>query len=325
MTLGDALASDRSRNLDLLRLLLATGVIVSHAWPLALGPGTSEPLEHLTGHSLGGWAIGGFFFISGLLITSSAEHKSPRCFWVARARRIVPGLGAALLITLALSFASGSTAGMQEAALWFFRALTLVSIEHRLPEAFAANPFPEVVNGPLWSLFYEVLAYAICAAFVWAGGARNSMTVWALLTLTALMCLVPGELPGRMATFAPLFASFALGMAAYVWRDRIVLRPATVVFALLLASFLPGPLSLGAVSGAGVVAAMSGPVVALRNDASYGMYIYGWPIAQTLVAILPGIAPVPLAILSVVATYPVALLSWHFVERPGFAKRRAMS
>ena len=91
MTLGDALRSDRSENLNALRLLLAMAVIMSHAWPLALGPGTLEPLEHLTGHSLGGWAVGVFFFISGMLITASAERKSMWRFWTARARRIIPG------------------------------------------------------------------------------------------------------------------------------------------------------------------------------------------------------------------------------------------
>jgi len=325
MTLAEAMASDRSRNLDLLRFVLASGVIISHAWPLSLGPGTAEPLEQLTGHSLGGWAIGVFFFISGLLIPASAERKTPAHFWTARARRIVPGLGGALFVTLALAFASGSTAGLHETTSWFLRAMTLVSIEHRLTEAFATNPYPEVVNGPLWSLFYEVLAYCICAAFVWVGGARTAKPVWALLTLAAATCLVQEELPGRAATFAPLFASFALGMAVYVWRDRIALRPIVIVLLLAAATIVPGALGLGLVGFGLVMVALRAPVVTLRNDVSYGMYIYGWPIAQTLVATLPGIAPMPLAVLSLLATYPVALVSWRFVERPGLANRRAVA
>jgi hypothetical protein len=60
------LPTGRSANLDALRLLLAAAVVVSHAWPLALGPGTAEPLAALTGHALGGWAVGLFFFLSGL-------------------------------------------------------------------------------------------------------------------------------------------------------------------------------------------------------------------------------------------------------------------
>ena len=128
MTLADALTGPRSANLDALRLVLAAAVIVSHAWPLALGPGTPEPLASATGHALGGWAVLLFFFLSGLLVSGSAERRSLRAFWVARARRILPGLGAALFLTLALALASGATPGAAEAVLWFARALTLVSI-----------------------------------------------------------------------------------------------------------------------------------------------------------------------------------------------------
>ncbi len=325
MTLGDALTSDRSRALDLVRLVLAVTVIVSHAWPLALGPGTPEPLELVTGHSLGGWAIGAFFFLSGLLITASAERKSPMRFWLARARRIVPGLGTALLVTLALAVASGSTAGIQDATSWFLRALTLVSIEHRLPSAFATNPYAEVVNGPLWSLFYEVLAYTICAAFVWAGGTRRAVAIWVVLAVSIALCVAGNNLHGRVATFAPLFASFVLGMAVYVWRDRIQIRPIIFVLPLIAALILPGLLGLGMVGCAIVFLALCWPIKPLNSDVSFGMYIYGWPIAQTTVAVYPGIDPTTLAILSVLVTYPVALLSWHLVERPVLSKRPVMA
>lgn len=321
MTFGDALRSDRTQNLNLLRLLLAMAVIVSHAWPLALGPDVLEPLEHLTGRSLGGWAVGIFFFLSGVLITASAERKSLGCFWVARARRIIPGLGVALLVTLALAMASGSSAGIAQSAIWFLRALTLVSIEHRLPEAFAGNPLPEIVNGPLWSLFHEMFAYALCAIFVWVGGTRSKKAVVALVVFAAATSLAQGYLPARLATFAPLFEAFSLGMAAYIWRDRIVLNSVAVFLVWPLAVLLPAPLALGMV-GFGIVAlALSVPGVALKSDASYGLYIYGWPVAQMIVALQPGVGPMQLAVLSVLATYPIALLSWHVVEQPSLAKR----
>ncbi|MFK7871003.1 MAG: acyltransferase family protein [Roseobacter sp.] len=321
MTFGDALRSERSQNLNVLRLLLAMAVIVSHAWPLALGADALEPLEQLTGRSLGGWAVGIFFFISGVLITASAERKTAWPFWAARARRIIPGLGVALLVTLALAMASGSSAGLGQSASWFLRALTLVSIEHRLPEAFAGNPLPEVVNGPLWSLLHEVIAYAVCAVFVWAGGARRRKAVVALVILAGAMSLVQGFLPTRLATFAPLFAAFSLGMAAYIWRDRLVLRSVAVFLVWPLALLVPAPLALGLVSFGIVALALSVPGIALKSDASYGLYIYGWPVAQMIVALQPGVGPMQLAMLSVLATYPIALLSWHFVEQPSLAKR----
>ncbi len=109
MTLAEAMSRGQTNNLHALRLALAAAVVVSHAWPLAHGAGTDEPLEALTGHSLGGWAVGLFFFLSGLLIAGSAERQTGRGFWAARARRLLPGLAVALLVTLGLAVARGAT------------------------------------------------------------------------------------------------------------------------------------------------------------------------------------------------------------------------
>jgi peptidoglycan/LPS O-acetylase OafA/YrhL len=323
MRLGEALSSGRTGNLDTLRLLLAACVLVSHAWPLALGPGTVEPLAALTGHSLGGWAVALFFFLSGIFITASAERRDARAFWAARARRIVPGLGVALLLTLALAHASGATGGPIEAASWFARALTLFSIEHRIPGAFAGNPYSGVVNGPLWSLSHEVMAYAICALFVASGLARHPLAVLGLVAMAALASAMSETLPGRAATFAPLFLAFALGMAAHVFRDRIQLRPVIAFVLLPCALALPWPLGIAALGYACLAIALTAPRLVLEGDFSYGLYLYGWPVAQTLVHLLPGIGPEALAIASLAASLPFAVASWYAVEQPVLYRARA--
>lgn len=325
MTLDEAMREGRTGILDALRLTLAACVIVSHAWPLALGPGAVEPLERMTGHSLGGWAVALFFFLSGLLVTASAERRSGRAFWAARARRIVPGLGMALIVTLALAFASGATAGAGEAVEWFVRALTLISIEHHLPGAFAANPLPEVMNGPLWSLFHEVAAYGICWLFVACGGTRHRVAVLALVIAAALAALAADTLPGRAATFAPLFAAFALGMGAHVFGEALPLRAVAGVVLLPLAAFAPWPVAVAIVAYASLAVALRAPDLRLGGDYSFGLYIYGWPVAQTLVHVFPGIAPEALAGLSLAAALPFAMASWHLVEHPSLARRRAVA
>ena len=80
MTLSDAIAVRRGNNLDALRLLAAMSVVMSHAWPLALGIGTTEPLQVLTGRSLGGWAVVLFFFPSGYLIVQNAKRPTALAF-----------------------------------------------------------------------------------------------------------------------------------------------------------------------------------------------------------------------------------------------------
>jgi peptidoglycan/LPS O-acetylase OafA/YrhL len=287
MTLGEALAGPRAGNLDALRFGLAAAVIVSHAWPLALGPGTPEPLAALTGHSLGAWAVLLFFFLSGLLVSGSAERRGTRAFWAARARRVLPGLGAALLVTLALAIASGATPTTPEAASWLVRAFTLVSIEHRIDGAFAVNPYPEVVNGPLWSLFHEVAAYALCLLAVRAGALRRFAATAALCALACAAAVAADALPGRLATFAPLFAAFAAGMAAHALRDRLRLKASLALACLGVATLLPAPLAAAALGYAALTLALRAPAVRLGGDLSYGLYIYGWPVAQMLLHLRP--------------------------------------
>src|ERR671927_618625 len=76
----------RANSLNFLRLLLALTVIVSHAWPLG-GLG-KEPL--LDGRSPGGYAVYGFFALSGYLITGSRLNSRLGDFLKRRVLRLYP-------------------------------------------------------------------------------------------------------------------------------------------------------------------------------------------------------------------------------------------
>jgi peptidoglycan/LPS O-acetylase OafA/YrhL len=307
-------------NLNALRLGLAVAVIVSHAWPMAHGPGMAEPLEALTGHSLGGWAVAGFFFLSGLLIAGSAERHGTRAFWTARARRIFPGLGVALLVTLALAALSGAALTSGISATYWLRGVTLISLEHHLPGAFAGSALPGVANGPLWSLFHEMSAYALCFAAVRLGLLRHGAGPLGLLTAALVLWALP-DLPDRAATFAPLFLAFALGMLAHVWRDRLSLSP-VLTLTLLTLTPLGWPFAVAALGHALLLAAFRLDLPRWDSDLSFGTYIYGWPVAQTIAHQLPGLNAPTLALASVLATLPFAAASWQIVERPVLTRHR---
>ncbi|CAH1189495.1 hypothetical protein NTGBS_1030029 [Candidatus Nitrotoga sp. BS] len=52
------------------------------------------------------------------------------------------------------------------------------------------------------------------------------------------------------------------------------------------------------------------------NDYSYGVYIYAFPIQQTIVTLAPGISPVSLFLFSFPIVALFAIASWHFIEKP---------
>ena len=92
--------NDRHNNFNFIRMVAASFVLVSHAYPLSRGPGEVEPLVAQLGISLGGLGVFTFFCISGFFISLSYQRsKSAVDFVVARFLRLYP----ALLVVLVLS------------------------------------------------------------------------------------------------------------------------------------------------------------------------------------------------------------------------------
>lgn len=146
----------RDNHFNLIRMIAASGVLVSHAWPLSLGSETPEPLETLLrGDNLGRLCVFIFFAVSGFFITRSfIERRSLRDFVTARVLRLFPGLlvmtvvVAALIAVLA---APDPVAVLRQDLIWIARALRLKGPEP-LAGVFADNPLPDAINGSLWTL-----------------------------------------------------------------------------------------------------------------------------------------------------------------------------
>jgi len=155
----------RDNNLNLIRAIAATMVLVSHAYPIALGPDAIQPLKLLTGQSLGSLSVYVFFAISGFLITMSFERSSSyRSFLTARFLRLLPGL----VVSLALvAFVMGPLvtelplmAYLTHPETWTFmlRNILLALPQYTLPGTFEDLPYPSV-EGSIWTLIYEVICY----------------------------------------------------------------------------------------------------------------------------------------------------------------------
>ena len=334
VTLNEAMGSSRAAGLDHIRLFAAVSVVISHSWSLSLGKGTNEPLQVAFGYSLGGIAVLIFFFMSGVLIANSAARNQHRKLRFAgnRIRRIFPGLAVALMVTVALSFACGATPVLLEVVIYLTRGLSLVFLQNQLSGAFADNPYPTSVNGPLWTLFYEATCYVLIAFLVWLFARTKLMLP--LLIVSILLCLwgtiflidLPeGPLINRLRNFAPLGYIFLTGALAWHQKDCIKLRFdwAIGVLALgaLICSIYPSRetciLILGPAIGYCVLTyGHFSDLPSLPIDLSYGIYIYGWPVAQTIIYITPPLHPMILAGLTLIAVVPIASLSWIFVERP---------
>ena len=338
--LGPTIAEAMRRphnNFTALRLALALAVIVSHAFSITSGSLENEPLMRSTGFTLGEHAVNGFFAVSGFLVTMSFDRRGWRDYVVARALRIVPALVAATLVTaLALGPALTRLPLAQyfaDPALWRFIALTPTTFKSAtaLPGLFSDNVFPYPM-GTVWTLKYEMLCYIGVFAAGLAGLMRQRIVALGLIAalfvaIVALDLLHPGAGKATQTSLRLPFL-FAAGGVLYLWSDRLSVS-AIVAAALLAATWLAAgtPLYkalLFAFEGYGVIwlalaPGLSHPALEPHADLSYGTYLYGWPVQQTLVQLFPGAAALSLLPLAVAISLIVAALSWYVVEKPALS------
>jgi peptidoglycan/LPS O-acetylase OafA/YrhL len=166
----ESLPRQREQNhFNLIRMIAASSVIISHSGNLSLSWDTPDPLYSLIGIDLGATAVLAFFAISGYFISLSFERRtSNSAFLLARVTRIIPAL---LVVSLACAFLIGPLftdhplgAYFSDKSVWLYplKNISLVGILYAigLPGVFMHNPTPNIVNGPLWTLLFEGACYA---------------------------------------------------------------------------------------------------------------------------------------------------------------------
>ncbi|HYM04224.1 MAG TPA: acyltransferase [Stellaceae bacterium] len=322
----------RENNFDALRLIAATAVLFSHAFLIAEGTESNEPLIVLTGRQciLGLAGVFVFFAISGFLVTQSYESTgSPLRYLAKRALRVFPGLLVALLVS---AFVLGPIVSSLPLAEYFRRreiydyvvGNTLLDFSvNRLPGVlFVDNPIGLEVNGSLWTLRYEFMMYLTVLAL---GLLRLLNWRSAVLLLVLGLACQQFDALTILGTWGWMLAFFAIGMVLYELRDTWIFdgRVALLALAGLVASVpLRQFIQLFALFGGylAIYLALDRrlPVIpaARYGDLSYGLYIYGWP-TEVMVAYASGGRATwwQVFLISLAIAAAAAWLSWHLVEK----------
>lgn len=321
----------RANWLNVLRLAFAVLVLFSHCYPLTGGSNRTEPLWRWSGQiTLGDLAVNAFFLISGFLIVRSWLYsKSMGAYFRHRVLRIHPGFAVALLVSLVLATIScASPAQYLRALPWkefIYSGFTLRYGVLDIPgTAFPGNPYGGV-NASLWTIPIEFMAY-IGVAVYGLFGLFKYRRLW-LATFGAILAVYLAKIyrDGQADAWWRFACFFCVGATFYLFRDRLprrrwiaALAVGLLVFGLFRAPWLN---ALGPLAGAWLlfyVAFLPIPAAlerTFRTDLSYGVYLYAYPVQQTLVHIFSIHTPLGLFVAALPITLVLAWLSWTFVER----------
>lgn len=322
-------------NFNLLRLFFAWLVIVSHSFELLDGNRSREPLTVVFGTlSFGELAVDAFFILSGYLISQSwLTTPSPSRFLIRRVMRIVPGFIVCILISIA-AYAVIFDPEYLSAIWWSGLMRSLLVLKVDLPDVFPGSHYPSL-NGALWTIHFEFFCYiGILLLGVFGILRRKFVTpAWiSLLVIYMIFIGVPQWSSGLqkhmyLVKWLRLSGCYLSGVVWYlysaqiqIWAKKYIvfILPAFVYFISVpvlsvcaIGIFFPLLLSYCAYS----VKVLNG--FWLRDDISYGIYLYAWPVQKIIIASLPGVQnPWSLVILTSLIAAALGWLSWVVVERP---------
>jgi peptidoglycan/LPS O-acetylase OafA/YrhL len=327
-------------NFDLLRFVAASMVLVCHSYALL---GKKEPFGVLgCNTSFGDLAVSIFFVISGYLITSSFERdRMPANFITGRVLRIWPALIAAVCLAVFIIGPLNTSLSIRnyfsDPMTWsYFKNLRLMEIQFTLPGVFASNPFKDSVNGSIWTLPIEVFMYAVTLAF---GLSRLHRFRFGMLALVACLIVADTHIfstnQGQTTSFLWLGSSFSVskwaifylvGAIFFLYRDRVQFSGtlAAICFILFVGS-LTAPsfrlISLFTLPYMVLYLAFARIPYLMRfgrfGDFSYGLYVYAFPIQQTIAHLTQGqLSVLRMFVYSFSLTLIAAVLSWHGIENP---------
>ena len=336
-------AISASNGFNSIRLVAATLVLFSHAFTLT---SQREPLYTLTGQAtLGGISVAVFFAISGYLIPISFARSTLSSYIKKRAQRILPALIVAVLFCalvlgpISTSF-SLSEYFMSRKFLSFLGNALFFPVGYDLPGVFTQNPI-SAVNGSLWSLKFEVLCYAFVVLACVQRHFRKQIIFIVWIISYAIALSYPKNPSGAefyVVKLADLFRFFGAGMMLYLFSEKIVLKKAWGLSALLLTTLsMLTPIFVEVASTLGIYAlfvfAYAAPEwfknLTAKGDISYGVYVYAFPVQQLFVPLSllfaadsPDIAPYLDTAFSLIPVYLLGLVSWRYVEKPFLSRKR---
>jgi peptidoglycan/LPS O-acetylase OafA/YrhL len=284
-----------------------------------------------------------FFALSGFLVMGSAfRTRKLWPFLALRFFRIFPALCVEVVLSAVVLGAVFTSLPLQEyytSAGFYSYFLNILGIVHLFLPGVLFRDSP-IVNANLWTLPAEFYSYLITAVLIVSGllfRKRFFTICFAVATIGLLIAnsffshqVTADVLPGSVNVYY-----FFVGALFFMWRDSIpyswtAFAASVALTAVLMFSYRTVyiyPLMLTYITVFIGLTNIPSNALLRSGDYSYGIYLYGFPISQMLVASAPALQNNLFGLLSasVLVTGMFACFSWHFIEKRFLRLRKYFS
>lgn len=332
---------NRRNNFTLIRWILAWAVLYGHSYAVQNDVSITDPLSSyiFKGSTwIGAVAVDGFFVISGFLVTASYCKRGLLDYTISRLLRIIPALSVCVFLSV---FILGGLLTSLPVMQYFSHsgtydyltnALGFITIKWNLPGVFESQRVGSV-NGSLWTLNTEMVSYyllAILGVFhvlkyrVVANIFFLGLLLFAFFHYTEIYLFGDNSLWKRPGLF------FVIGVLFFINREAVLFDGRLAILATILMFYSFGrngfmflyPLMFSYLL---FYLSYCTKYISLDDkigDCSYGIYIYAWPIQQTVAYFFGEQMPYFNTIISTIIVLPLAYASWAYIEKPALGLKK---
>jgi peptidoglycan/LPS O-acetylase OafA/YrhL len=323
---------------DRIRLIAALIVVLHHCSFYATANIADDFLSAASSGAInfGRFAVNIFFITSGVLVTPGLLRSGDLVsFTVNRALRVMPAL---VVVVTATVFIVGPIMSTLPAKQYFCDMETYLYLKNiafravrYLPGVETSDGTAIIVNGALWTIYFEVLSYGALALIFLSGITRRPKALlfvfaatYSLYVYSIAMAVNPLGVPDTLLIFSQLFLYFLAGAILSAFSSLIPYsgRIAAVFVVVFLISFPLGIVSFTLPISMSYIVAYVGysNLLGSKNlkiDLSYGVYLIHAVVLTVLIVMVPQIDNFVAATLVVVAiTTVLSFLSWVYIEEP---------
>lgn len=336
---SDNLITRNANNFDFIKILFAWLVIVSHSYVLLGNQGCDwlcEATHHYINFSYFG--VKGFITISGYLIFKSL-NRSPNLIdylW-KRVLRIYPALIIVLVLSVGLAYLIYQPTNNyfkfnKEAFDYILNNLSLYHNQWRIHGVFDTLP-NTAINGSLWTMGFEFFFYLMLLMIY--PFRKYPLVIQIILCLTIIILFIgniyfidelrvmPFRLRVDFIFELGLFFMIGAFLGAIDWKDILYKKQMAIIATIITVAILysqPNPIWLCFTWPYLVIfigqgsSKFSNWIHANLEDPSYGIYLYAFPVQQSIIYFFHPSVTVLLWTSTLIA-FGLGILSWKLIEK----------